>query len=133
MRNGPKTDAVHDLLLNSPVLIWREGNINQAGHWDGPYNLLTVEGETCTVKLPSRPTSFQSTVVKPYLRPESTKEPTLHDAVKHIKPAGINESAPPLQEAAPQLVPKQGRGRPRKYPLLTAVADITIYLQNDAT
>jgi len=26
MRNGPKTNAVHDLLLNLPVLVWREGN-----------------------------------------------------------------------------------------------------------
>ena len=32
MRNGPKTDAIHDLPLNSPVLVWREGNIGQAGH-----------------------------------------------------------------------------------------------------
>ena len=73
MRNGPKTDAVYNLLPNSPVLVWREGNTGQAGHWDGPYNLLTVEGETCIVKLPSGPTSFRSTVVKPYLQPESTE------------------------------------------------------------
>ena len=26
MRNGPKTDAVHDLPPSSPVLVWREGN-----------------------------------------------------------------------------------------------------------
>src|SRR5271155_480832 len=111
MRNGPKTDAVHDLPPNSPVLVWREGNTGQAGHWDGPYTLLTVEGETCTVKLPSGPTSFRSTVVKPYLQPESTKsdpeidpeidpkpylqpesteEPTLYDAVKHVEPARID-------------------------------------------
>src|SRR5450432_3776685 len=66
-RNGPRTDAVHDLLPNSPVLVWREGNANQTGHWDGPYNLLTVEGETCTIQLTSGPTAFRSTVVKPYL------------------------------------------------------------------
>ena len=32
MRNGPKTDAVHDLPPNSPVLVWREGNTGQARH-----------------------------------------------------------------------------------------------------
>jgi hypothetical protein len=32
MRNGPKTDAVHNLPLNSPVLVWREGNTGQARH-----------------------------------------------------------------------------------------------------
>ena len=67
MCNGPKTDIVHDLPLNSPVLVWKEGNTGQAGHWDGLYNLLTVEGETYTVKLPSGPTFFRSTVMKPYL------------------------------------------------------------------
>jgi hypothetical protein len=58
MCNRPKTDAVHNLLPNSPVLVWREGNIGQAGQWDGLYNLLIVEGETCMVKLLSGPTSF---------------------------------------------------------------------------
>jgi hypothetical protein len=135
MRNGPKTDAVHDLPPNSPVLVWREGNTGQAGHWDGPYNLLTVEGETCTVKLPSGPTSFRSTVVKPYLQLESTEsdpeiDPKPQDDPKPQEPE-VDRTAQPLQEAAPQLVPKRGRGRPRKYPLLTAMADITIYLQDD--
>jgi len=58
MRNGPKTDMVHDLLLNLPILVWREGNTGQARYWDRLYNLLIVEGETYTVKLLSRPTSF---------------------------------------------------------------------------
>ena len=31
-RNGPKTDAVHSLPPNSPVLVWREGNTGQLGH-----------------------------------------------------------------------------------------------------
>ena len=35
-----------------------------------------------------------------------------------------------LPEAEPQLPPKRGRGRPRKYPLLTAVADTAV---TDAT
>jgi len=31
-----------------------------------------------------------------------------------------------LPKAKPQLLLKRGRGRPRKYPLLTAVADTTV-------
>src|SRR5271155_1799902 len=134
MRNGPKTDAVHGLPPNSPVLVWREGNTGQAGHWDGPYNLLTVEGETCTVKLPSGPTSFRSTVVKPYLQPESI------EANPEIDPkpqeSEIDRTAQPPVEPRPQLPqPKRGRGRPRKYPELTAMADtadISVYLQENA-
>ena len=67
MRNGPKTNVVYDLPLNLPVLVWREGNTGQARHWDGLYNQFTVKGETYTVKLLSRPISFQFTVIKPYL------------------------------------------------------------------
>ena len=43
-RNGPDTTLIHDLLLNSEVLVWRE-----SGNWTGPYRLLAVEGETCRV------------------------------------------------------------------------------------
>ena len=67
-RNGPRTSDVHDLPLNSPVLVWREGHTGQPGHWDGPFPLLSIEGETCIVKLSSDATPFRSTVVKPYLQ-----------------------------------------------------------------
>ena len=43
-RNGPNTTLVHDLPLNSKVLIWRE-----SGSWNGPYRLLAVENKTCCV------------------------------------------------------------------------------------
>ena len=75
MRNGPKTTAIHDLPLNSPVLVWREGPTGQPGYWSSPYNLLSIENETCTIQLPHGPTNFRSTVVKPYLvDPEITED-----------------------------------------------------------
>ena len=67
MCNSPKTTAIYDLPLNSPILIWREGPTGQPGYWSGLYNLLSIENETCTIQLPHRPTNFHSTVVKPYL------------------------------------------------------------------
>ena len=73
-RNGPDTTLVHDLPLNSEVLVWREGNTGQGGKWTGPYNLLAIDGETCKVQLPNGPTSFRSTTVKPYLRMETGPE-----------------------------------------------------------
>jgi len=48
-RNRPDTTSVHDLPLNSEVLVWREN-----GNWTGPYRLLSVEGKTCRLQLPSR-------------------------------------------------------------------------------
>jgi hypothetical protein len=41
-RNRPNTTLVHDLLLNSEVLVWRKSR-----NWTGPYCLLSIEGETC--------------------------------------------------------------------------------------
>ena len=58
MRNRPNADAIHDLLLNLPVLVWREGNTGQSGHWDGLFTLFTIKGEIYTIKLSSGPTAF---------------------------------------------------------------------------
>ena len=43
------------------------------------------------IKLISGPMPFYSTVVKLYLRLKLTKEPTLYNTIKYIKPARINK------------------------------------------
>ncbi len=60
-RNGPITEHIHDLPINSDVLVQRE-----QGGQKGPFKLLNITGETCKVLLPSGPTDFRSTVVKPF-------------------------------------------------------------------
>src|SRR6266516_285391 len=69
-RNGPSVGGIHELPLNSDVLVWREGNTGQSGKWTGPFKLLEVDRETCKVQLPSGTTDFRTTTVKPYLQPE---------------------------------------------------------------
>ena len=77
---GPMVSVVHDLPLDSDVLVWREGNAGHSGKWTGPYKLLAVENETCTLQLPSGPTNFRITTVKPYLQESTiTDTPALHD------------------------------------------------------
>jgi hypothetical protein len=72
------TNAIHSLLPSSPVLVWREGNTGQAGHWDGLFPLLNIEGETCTVGMPRGPVTFCFTVVKLYYAgPEKDQEDEL--------------------------------------------------------
>ena len=78
--------SVHNLPLNSEVLVWRE-----SGNWTGPYRLLAIENETCYVQLPSGPTRFRSTSVKPYFRPENT-----HD----VKPDELEATAEPDEPEA---------------------------------
>ena len=66
-RNGPNITPVHNLPLNSKVLIQRK-----SGKQTRPYRLLAVEDETYCVQLPSGLISFRSTSVKPYFWPKNT-------------------------------------------------------------
>jgi hypothetical protein len=86
--------------------------------------LLNIEGETCTVELPCGPVTFRSTVVKPYYAgPEKDQEDKL------------TQTQPQMTVLlSPAITPlKQGRGRSRKYPFLTATANIEVYIQGDKT
>jgi hypothetical protein len=60
-RNRPDMTLVHNLPLNSEVLIWRK-----SGNWTRPYCLLAVEDETYCVEFPSGLTNFRSMSVKSY-------------------------------------------------------------------
>jgi hypothetical protein len=57
-RNGPNIDSVHNLELNAQVLVWREGNTGQSGSWEGPYRLVSMDGENCVLALPRGNTTF---------------------------------------------------------------------------
>jgi hypothetical protein len=48
-RNGPQTSQIHSLSINSDVLVWRENNNNPK--WTGPWKLLSMKEETCTIQL----------------------------------------------------------------------------------
>ena len=64
-RNGPDTSDLHSAPLDSHVLVYRP----ELDKWEGPWPLLDIQGETCTVLLPppSGPTPFRSTVVKRFI------------------------------------------------------------------
>ena len=64
--NGFNMTIIYDLPLNSPVLVWREGNTGQARFWLSLYPLFNINSEIYIVKLPYRPTDFCNTVVKLY-------------------------------------------------------------------
>ena len=74
-RNGPNTSQVLDLPLQSLVRVWRERK-----GWKGPYKLLSIEGETCTIDMKRGPKQFRTTVVKPFhleKLPEETRTTTI--------------------------------------------------------
>ena len=62
-QNSPNTEALYNLLPNSPVLVYRE-----KGGWKGPFPLIGITGETCKVKLLFKVTDFRLTYIKLYYK-----------------------------------------------------------------
>ena len=56
-RNGPQVQRFE---IGSNVLVW---SVHKK-KWTGPFKLLAISGETCTVALPNGPTQFRSTVIR---------------------------------------------------------------------
>jgi hypothetical protein len=66
IRNDSIIISIHDLFLNSDVLVWRD-NLNQRDKWIESFKLLIIEDETCKIVLSSESTDFRSTVIKSFL------------------------------------------------------------------
>ena len=45
-RNGPSTTNIHELILNSDILVWYEDNTGQSGNWEGLYKLIVINGKS---------------------------------------------------------------------------------------
>ena len=122
-RNGPDTTPLHTLPLQSKVRVWRGKN-----GWQGPFELIAVEGETCTVANKAGITSkFRSTIVQPYLDDEhtvlATNEPP-QQQTNNETDTDVNQdeaitdsilvAIPETDETPRQERPRRGRGRPRR-------------------
>ncbi|EED11471.1 hypothetical protein TSTA_007610 [Talaromyces stipitatus ATCC 10500] len=119
MRNGPASTAVHLLPINSDVRVWREGNTGYAGEWKGPYKLLSVEGETCTIQFPDGLKLY-------YKAPDENDQDTNseHTNEEPEAPLGTNSTPPTSQDdepdtstpqARPAQRPQQNRQLPARY------------------
>lgn len=96
-RNGPTTSDTLALPLQSEVVVWRESD-----GWKGPYKIIGIEGHNITVDMVNDPTTFRSTVVKPYYRPD------------HLwnDPDTPHMHMPPTETPVPAVVQPRRRGRP---------------------
>jgi hypothetical protein len=100
-RNGPNTDEILALPLQSEVMVWREKN-----GWQGLYKVIDMKDHDVTVDMVNGPTTFRSTVVKPYYR----------DTTTDVIPAADEGEGPTTAEqqppAATQPTQPRKRGRP---------------------
>ncbi|KAF1937549.1 hypothetical protein EJ02DRAFT_458633, partial [Clathrospora elynae] len=94
--NGPDTANVLALPLQSEVLVWRESD-----GWNGPYKVASIDGHNVTVDMINGPTTFRSTVVKPYYRPDHLWSDPDAPHASHAPPAEV-------------IVPVPSAAQPRK-------------------
>ena len=130
-RNGPLVDLVHDLPLDSDVLVWREGNAGRTGKWTGPFKLLGIKGETCLIHLPSGPTEFRSTVVKPYLVDDDNTQNHSPPTAEILPLAqDLLPDTPPLPATETPSTPTTRPFRVRQPPIrYQNMADVSTFLQ----
>lgn len=54
--NEPSIVSVHDLSINSPVLIYWEEKDGQLEEWKEPYIFLSTQNKSVIIELPNAPT-----------------------------------------------------------------------------
>lgn len=81
-RNGPDVSEIHNAPLGSKVLVYRTKN----NSWEGPFTLLNIEGETCSVQCSDGPKTFRSTVVKLF-KENNEKSPKVGMKIRVYWPA----------------------------------------------
>ena len=140
-RNGPQPmiSIVHDLSLDSDVLVWQKDNAGHSGKWTGAYKLLTIENGTCKVQLPSGPTNFRITIVKPYLQEHPyTEIPALHDSddLKSDLVQLVNKDTNDDNRGnidATELPRRNLACTPKLPTRFQHTADISVFLENNAS
>jgi hypothetical protein len=129
---------MHRLPLNSDVLVWREGGTGYPGKWRGPYKLISIDGETCTIELPNRPTKFRSTVIKPYYKDDDLEQQDAEQLAPKKTPATapLDALPPPLKVVILPYEPDDAEAQPprpqRKHHLPSRYRDDIAHLQQIA-
>jgi hypothetical protein len=66
IRNDSFSFLIHNLSLNSFVLVYREKNDNQSESWKDSFKLLNLNDKSVIIELSNDSTKFRSTVIKSY-------------------------------------------------------------------
>ena len=88
-RNGPIQQSLQP---GMEILVWRQNARNPSGSWQGPFKLVDIQEETCSVLLPSGPTPFRSTAIRPFVRNMQGTE--------HVERLENDDANPPTEAAA---------------------------------
>ncbi len=115
---------IHDLSLNSSMLIFREDkNITQSRSWQESFKLLSIQNESAIIELSNDSIKFRSTSVKSYHQDQnsSSSDVDLNDISSSLESSSSEHTN--LERTNPDLADsivliesiKRGRGRSKKY------------------
>ncbi len=124
-RNESIVISIHDLSLNSNVLIWRENN-NQRDKWIESFKLLNMNNEICKIDLSSESIDFRSTVIKSFHVKSTVDVQSIND----VELENVSSSDDEYQNFASEISVRFIRAR-RLLLWYQNFADITVFLQND--
>lgn len=82
--NGPFTNLIYDLSLNSPIFVFCKKNAAQPRLSKGPYKFFSIQSKFAIIELSSNPTQFCSISVKPYYNPVIETDKNLNKDPKNI-------------------------------------------------
>jgi hypothetical protein len=128
-RNDPIITSIHNLFLNSDVLIWRD-NLNQRDKWTESFKLLDIEDEMCQIALSSESTDFRSTVIKSFLIESINDVESIEENVQSTSEIEDVQSSDHQNNSSTESFTRFTRGR-RLSLRYQNLADIIVFLQND--
>jgi hypothetical protein len=117
-RNGPDPAAYSpmNLPLQNEVRVWREN-----GGWQGPFRVISHDGQNVTLELPNGPAIFRSTMVAPYHKSSDQNisgASNDYTSVENANPSSIVVRPNPVPEAPA----RKKRGRPKGSPNRSSAA-----------
>ena len=66
IRNKSIIDYLHDLSLNSEILVWKKNQSNRSNKWIEFFNFLNIKNEICKIDMFYDFIDFRSTMIKSY-------------------------------------------------------------------
>ncbi len=128
IRNDSIIISVHDLFINSDVLIWRD-NLNQRDKWIESFKLLNIEDETCKIVLSSESIDFRSTVIESFLIESINDVQSINENVQSTS-ENVQSFDQSFAITSSFAITRLVRAR-RLLLRYQNLADITVFLQND--
>jgi hypothetical protein len=129
IRNKLIVISIHDLSINSDVLIWRENK-----KWIESFKLLRINDEICKIELSSESIDFQSIVIKSYFIESEVESISENDqSINDVESENVqstDSSDDENQNSALEIFTRFTRAR-RSSTRYQNFADITVFLQDE--